>query len=79
MHGNVWEWVEDDWHDNYNNAPTDGRAWIDKPKGAHRVVRGGGWHNDAFGCRSAVRSYNPPVYHLVKSGFRLARSVALGS
>ena len=30
MHGNVWEWVEDDWHDTYNDVPTDGSAWVDK-------------------------------------------------
>ena len=28
MHGNVWEWVEDDWHGNYDGAPTDGSAWL---------------------------------------------------
>ena len=32
MHGNVWEWVEDDWHDNYKGAPDDGRAWIETPE-----------------------------------------------
>ena len=41
MHGNVYEWVEDDLHDNYDGAPNDGRAWIDKPRGTNRVARGG--------------------------------------
>ncbi|MEQ8969303.1 MAG: formylglycine-generating enzyme family protein [Coleofasciculus sp. C1-SOL-03] len=30
MHGNVWEWCLDDWHENYEGAPTDGKAWLDK-------------------------------------------------
>ena len=33
MHGNVWEWCADDWHDNYKGAPTDGSAWIDNNEG----------------------------------------------
>ena len=37
MHGNVWEWVEDDWHDSYEGAPDDGTPWIDKPRGSTRV------------------------------------------
>ena len=28
MHGNVWEWVEDSWHENYDGAPTDASAWL---------------------------------------------------
>ncbi|KAB2832406.1 MAG: formylglycine-generating enzyme family protein, partial [Candidatus Brocadia sp.] len=56
MHGNVWEWIEDDWHDNYKGAPNDGRAWVDKRRGSDRVVRGGGWYGGAQGCRSAARS-----------------------
>ena len=55
MHGNVWEWVEDDWHDNYKEAPDDGRAWIDDPRGAGRVFRGGSWRFGARDCRSAIR------------------------
>jgi formylglycine-generating enzyme required for sulfatase activity len=38
MSGNVWEWVEDDWHSNYNGAPTDGRAWVDSPRASYRVL-----------------------------------------
>jgi formylglycine-generating enzyme required for sulfatase activity len=78
MHGNVWEWVEDDWHDSYKKAPDDGSAWIDKPRGSYRVLRGGGWGVVAQGCRSAVRvSYWPDV-RVFSLGFRLSRSVALG-
>ncbi len=39
MHGNVWEWCQDDWHDNYQDAPTDGRAWVSG--GLIKVRRGG--------------------------------------
>ena len=61
MSGNVWEWCEDDWHDNYKGAPDDGKAWIDSPKrGSRRVYRGGSWFYDALLCRAAYRdSYSP--------------------
>jgi formylglycine-generating enzyme required for sulfatase activity len=72
MHGNVWEWVEDDWHSNYDNAPNDGRAWVNKPRGARRVIRGGSWYYFARYCRS-------PDNRLYFLGFRLSRSVSLGS
>ena len=80
MHGNVWEWVEDDWHDNYDGAPDDGRAWIDDPRGPHRVLRGGSWYFDPSYCRSAARfgvALGDRDNNLAL-GFRLARSVALG-
>ena len=79
MYGNVFEWLEDDWHDNYRNAPSDGRAWIDNPRGSSRVLRGGSWYFDALGCRSVFRSYGGPGYRDYDVGFRLARSVALDS
>src|SRR5260370_28673928 len=41
MHGNVWEWVEDSWHENYDGAPTDGSAWLRGGDPSYRVVRGG--------------------------------------
>jgi formylglycine-generating enzyme required for sulfatase activity len=77
MHGNVWEWVEDDWHDSYKKAPDDGRAWVDNPRGSFRVMRGGGWYDGAQHCRSAVR-FIAPGSRSGSVGFRLSRSVALG-
>jgi formylglycine-generating enzyme required for sulfatase activity len=77
MHDNIWEWVEDDWHDDYEGAPTDGRAWIDEPRAA-RVVRGCSWNDFAQFCRSAYRSNDTPDGRYDDVGFRLARSVALG-
>jgi len=41
MAGNVWEWVDDDWHASYDGAPGDGTAWVADPRGASGVIRGG--------------------------------------
>jgi formylglycine-generating enzyme required for sulfatase activity len=57
MHGNVLEWCEDVWHDNYKGAPTDGSAWViggDKTSNT-RPQRGGSWLNGSGVCRSASR------------------------
>jgi formylglycine-generating enzyme required for sulfatase activity len=78
MHGNVWEWVEDDWHDSYEGAPNDGNAWVDNPRGSFRVFRGGSWGSDARNCRSAVRYGYGPDDRIYDVGFRLSRSIALG-
>ena len=43
MHGNVWEWCEDDWHENYINAPTDGSAWNSQSDSRYKLLRGGSW------------------------------------
>jgi formylglycine-generating enzyme required for sulfatase activity len=43
MSGNTWELLEDDWHETYEGAPTDGSPWIDDPRAEDRVVRGGSW------------------------------------
>src|SRR5512132_2996167 len=60
MHGNVWEWVEDVWHDNYQGAPSDGSAWTDG-EGVNssrlRVDRGGSWHAVPGYLRSAGRNW----------------------
>ncbi len=81
MHGNVNEWVEDDWHYNYNGAPYNGSAWIDGNNGgSDRVIRGGGWNSYAHGYGSAVRDYRKPDdRYNINVGFRLSRSDALGS
>jgi len=74
MHGNVWEWVQDEWHDSYEGAPTDGSAWEDG-SGAVRVFRGGGWSCNAGDCRSAVRSHAGPGARVLDLGFRLLKEL----
>jgi formylglycine-generating enzyme required for sulfatase activity len=59
MHGNVWEWCEDDWHNSYNGAPTDGSAWIEndnRSQSSEKVLRGGSWYFSPQYCRSACRN-----------------------
>jgi len=56
MCGNVWEWCEDGWHENYINAPIDGSAWTSLA--SEPVLRGGSWINSPQGCRSASRGSN---------------------
>ena len=73
MLGNVWEWVEDPWHSNYELAPMDGSVWQSDEAGAARVVRGGSWYYDAWGCRSACRHYDGPGGRGINAGFRCAR------
>jgi len=56
MHGNVWEWCQDDWHKNYDCAPTDGNAWLNT-EGNIKVLRGGSWCDGPVYCRVATRYY----------------------
>jgi len=74
MHGNVWEWCEDDWHDNYNGAPTDGSAWIEngnRPQDGNRLLRGGSWFSIPRYCRSAHRDWWGAGYRSINNGFRV--------
>jgi len=55
MHGYLWEFVADTWHETYDSAPTDGRAWVGGSGDLRRVIRGGSW-KDRYEClRSACR------------------------
>ena len=72
MHGNVWEWVQDKYQDNYKKAPKDGSAR--ESKGANRVIRGGSWLGTPRYLRSANRGWYAPDDRDDDLGFRLARS-----
>jgi formylglycine-generating enzyme required for sulfatase activity len=74
MHGNVWEWCEDAWHDNYGVAPADGSAWVVGGKSS-RVLRGGSWEDSSNVLRSALRVWFLPTFRDHCVGFRLARTV----
>ncbi|MBP6827497.1 MAG: SUMF1/EgtB/PvdO family nonheme iron enzyme [Saprospiraceae bacterium] len=73
MCGNLWEWVEDDWHVGYIGAPADGSAWVDSPRGAERVFRGGSWQHDPEICRPFTRFKYPSGDKDLAIGFRLVR------
>ncbi|MDO9311236.1 MAG: SUMF1/EgtB/PvdO family nonheme iron enzyme [Nitrosomonas sp.] len=75
MHGNVWEWTQDCWHDNYHNAPDDGSAWLEKDDGECncRVVRGGSWAYVPQDLRSANRGRIGTDAAKFYLGFRIAR------
>ena len=71
MSGNVWEWCQDKWHDNYEGAPSDGSAWEDG-ESSDRVLRGGSWYDGVQFCRSAFRlSRRPDRRRQGNLGFRL--------
>lgn len=74
MLGNVFEWVQDCWHDSYTDAPTDGSVWTTESCKA-RVLRGGSWLNYPWFVRSAYRDGYTAGYRDSDSGFRLARTL----
>jgi len=85
MHGSVWEWCLDPWHQNYDNAPRDGRVWEDENDNRYQnildsinvliedkrnhVIRGGSWFNIPGNCRSAYRFNDVDRYDIF--GFRV--------
>lgn len=74
MHGNVWEWCQDPWHPNYQEAPTDGSVW-EGGDPSYGVVRGGSWGNDPSVLRSATRYRMQPDIRFNILGFRVARTL----
>ena len=70
MHGNVWEWCQDNGHYSYENAPTDGSAWL-SGKSSAKVICGGSWNSVPPDCRSAYRISSNRDYRLNHIGFRV--------
>ncbi len=77
MSGNVWEWCEDYYHENYEGAPLDGSPWLDNP-GPNMVSRGGSVTSAARRCRSAARDACYTDFRYAFLGFRLVRIEAIG-
>ncbi len=75
VHGNVFDWCEDYWHDSYDGAPTDGSAWLQGGDASRRVVRGGSWVNVPLSLRSASRYRFTTDFRLNILSFRLARTL----
>jgi formylglycine-generating enzyme required for sulfatase activity len=77
MHGNVEEWCQDWYHEGYNGAPADGSAWESGGE-PYRVLRGGGWNNDAYFLRSTARVRFVSGFYYEKyasAGFRVVAVV----
>lgn len=74
MAGNVMEWCEDDWHTDYTGAPYTGSAWIDEPRAAERVARGGSWDHIYTYARCAYRWHDLSTTKLDYYGFRCAKT-----
>ncbi|MBE2293554.1 MAG: formylglycine-generating enzyme family protein [Phycisphaerales bacterium] len=73
MLGNVWEWTRDHWHNDYQDAPTDGSAWLSNDADALRVLRGGSWHGYARFVRAAYRRHGVAADRYNDFGFRCIR------
>jgi formylglycine-generating enzyme required for sulfatase activity len=75
MHGNVWEWVQDVVHDNYEGAPSDGSAWELGGDQVRRILRGGSWLYNPRYLRSALRNGFSAVLSNDIVGFRVVREL----
>jgi formylglycine-generating enzyme required for sulfatase activity len=75
MHGNVFQWVEDSYHENYDGAPSDGSVLGLGSDASRRVVRGGSWSSSIQLLRSASRSWSPSGVRNFDLGFRVGRTL----
>ena len=73
MHGNVLEWTQDCWNENYNGAPSDGSVWS-AGDCSRRVLRGGSWFSSPQDLRSAYRNGNSSSSRNYYDGFRVSRT-----
>jgi formylglycine-generating enzyme required for sulfatase activity len=71
MHGNVWEWCLDQFHDSYEGAPVDGSAWMTGGDSDLRILRGGSWFSVPWYCCCAYRNFSDPVSRYDSYGFRV--------
>lgn len=76
VHGNVLEWCQDHWHDDYHGAPADGRAWTEGGEATLRVLRGGYWIGNERDCRSADRLRGGPAEGSTPFGLRVMCAVS---
>jgi formylglycine-generating enzyme required for sulfatase activity len=77
MSGNVWEWVKDCWHDNYEGLPRDGSAWAESGQSSckRRVLRGGTWTDEAGALRASNRFVSDANDKSAYIGFRLVQDI----
>jgi formylglycine-generating enzyme required for sulfatase activity len=74
VHGNLYDWVEDCYHDSYRGAPSDRTAWTSEDCDVH-VARGGSWLDDPRSLRSAYRLHLPAAMRFRNLGFRVERAL----
>lgn len=75
MHGNVWQWCQDVWHDNYEGAPSDGHAWLENGHSEERMLRGGAWWDVGSACRVAFRRISVADNFFKSVGLRVVSSI----
>jgi formylglycine-generating enzyme required for sulfatase activity len=77
VHGNVCEWCEDAWHNDYRDAPADGTAWLQRADARLRVLRGGSWSGNPRELRAANRNRGAVGFRDNRNGFRLGRTLRM--